>query len=126
MMMWSGGHGWGWAGWILMTVGMVAFWALVITAVILAIHYLVRDDRMAARPSSLGHRLKKRLPNASVAARSTTLIIDRAAPSYVITPGSGIGFGPGRRLLMTPTDRCSHCHGRIVESCRRLLKRGEK
>jgi len=39
-MMWYDGNGWGWVGWILMSVGMVAFWALVITAVVLAIRYL--------------------------------------------------------------------------------------
>ena len=36
--MWNGG--WGWGGWILMTLVMVAFWGLVITAVVLAIRYL--------------------------------------------------------------------------------------
>ena len=35
---WNGG--WGWGGWILMTLVMVAFWGLVITAVVLAIRYL--------------------------------------------------------------------------------------
>ena len=33
-------YGWGWGGWILMTLVMVAFWGLVITAVVLAIRYL--------------------------------------------------------------------------------------
>ena len=32
--MWGG---WGWGGWILMTLAMVVFWALVITAIVLAI-----------------------------------------------------------------------------------------
>jgi putative membrane protein len=32
MMWWS--HGPGWGGWIIMTVGMVAFWALVVVAII--------------------------------------------------------------------------------------------
>ena len=36
--MWNGG--WGWGGWILMTLVMVAFWGLVITAVVLAVRYL--------------------------------------------------------------------------------------
>jgi uncharacterized membrane protein len=35
--MWGG---WGWGGWILMTLAMVVFWALVITAIVLAIRYL--------------------------------------------------------------------------------------
>jgi putative membrane protein len=48
MMMWYDGDGWGWAGWILMTVGMVAFWVLVITAVVLAIRYLTGSRGSAA------------------------------------------------------------------------------
>jgi putative membrane protein len=47
MMMWYGGD-WGWASWILMTVGMVAFWALVITAVVLAVRYLAGPRGTAA------------------------------------------------------------------------------
>jgi putative membrane protein len=51
MMMY--GTDWGWAGWILMTVGMVAFWAVVITAVILAIRYLAgaRGQSAASPPT---------------------------------------------------------------------------
>jgi putative membrane protein len=40
MMMWYGGNG-GWAGWLLMTIAMVLFWALIITAVVLIVRYLV-------------------------------------------------------------------------------------
>jgi putative membrane protein len=50
MMMWYGGD-WGWASWILMAVGMVAFWALVITAVVLAVRYLAGPRGTAASPS---------------------------------------------------------------------------
>lgn len=32
MMWWSNGPGWG--GWIMMTAGMLAFWALVVVAII--------------------------------------------------------------------------------------------
>jgi uncharacterized membrane protein len=32
-----GGDDWMWGGWILMTLAMVVFWALVITAIVLAI-----------------------------------------------------------------------------------------
>ena len=35
-----GGDGWMWGGWILMSLVMVVFWALVITAIVLAIRYL--------------------------------------------------------------------------------------
>jgi putative membrane protein len=40
MMMWYGGN-WGWGGWLLMTIAMVLFWALIITAVVLIVRYLV-------------------------------------------------------------------------------------
>ena len=51
MMMWYGG-GWGWAGWILMTLGMVAFWASVITAIILAVSYLAGSHGTTAGPTT--------------------------------------------------------------------------
>jgi putative membrane protein len=34
------GYGWGWGGWIAMTLVMVVFWAILITAVVLAVRYL--------------------------------------------------------------------------------------
>jgi len=36
---WMWGNGWGWAGWVLMGVVMVLFWAAVVTAIVLAIRY---------------------------------------------------------------------------------------
>jgi putative membrane protein len=53
-MIWYGGDGWGWAGRILMTVGMVAFWALVITAVVLAIRYLTGSRGAAGSSAGAG------------------------------------------------------------------------
>jgi len=50
MMMWYAGNGWGWAGWILMAVGMVAFWGLVITALVLLIRYLASPRGTTANP----------------------------------------------------------------------------
>jgi putative membrane protein len=47
-MMMYGDNGWGWGGWILMTFGMVAFWALVITAVVLAVRWLVTQRGAAS------------------------------------------------------------------------------
>jgi putative membrane protein len=38
---WMWGDGWGWGGWVLMCVVMVLFWVAVITAIVLAIRYLV-------------------------------------------------------------------------------------
>jgi putative membrane protein len=54
MMMWYDSDGWGWAGWTAMSVGMVAFWALVITAVVLAIRYLSRPRGSAANATGSG------------------------------------------------------------------------
>ncbi len=41
---WMWGDGWGWGGWVVMCVVMVLFWAAVITAIVLAIRYLVGSD----------------------------------------------------------------------------------
>ena len=38
---WMGWDGWGWGGWFLMCVVMVLFWAAVITAIVLAVRYLI-------------------------------------------------------------------------------------
>ena len=50
MMMWYGSNG-GWGGWLLMTIAMVLFWALIITAVVLIVRYVVsqRPGDTAAR-----------------------------------------------------------------------------
>jgi putative membrane protein len=53
-MMWYSGDGWGWAGWALMTVGMVAFWALVITAVVFGVRYLSGTRGTTANPPGSG------------------------------------------------------------------------
>ena len=69
----------GWAGWILMGVVMVVFWAVVITLVILAVRYLTTDR--GARPAHRypGHAAPRICwPNASPAARSTTTNIGGA------------------------------------------------
>lgn len=56
--MWNGG--WGWGGWILMTLVMVVFWGLVITAVVLTIRYLAGEgghhDRVGGRSAQTGGR----------------------------------------------------------------------
>jgi putative membrane protein len=44
MMMWYGGD-WGWGGWVLMTVAMIVFWALLITAVVLLVRYVASPSR---------------------------------------------------------------------------------
>jgi putative membrane protein len=49
MMMWYGSN-WGWGAWSLMTAGMVAFWALLITSVVLVVCYLATPDGADAAP----------------------------------------------------------------------------
>ncbi|WP_084027841.1 SHOCT domain-containing protein [Mycobacterium avium] len=46
---WMWGDGWGWGGWVVLCVVMVLFWAAVITAIVLAIRYLVASDRASGR-----------------------------------------------------------------------------
>ena len=56
---WSWG-GWGWGGWILMTSMMVLFWAVVITAVVLAVRYLAGGRHTAGHPSDWTRAQEKR------------------------------------------------------------------
>jgi putative membrane protein len=51
--MW-GGNGWDWGGWIMMTIVMVLFLAVVITAIVLAIRYLGGSHHTTAGPPSYG------------------------------------------------------------------------
>ena len=47
---WMWGNGWGWAGWVLMSIVMVLFWAAVITAIVLAIRYAGSSRNTASGP----------------------------------------------------------------------------
>ncbi|HTK68109.1 MAG TPA: SHOCT domain-containing protein [Pseudonocardia sp.] len=46
-MMWGGYGGWGWGHWLGMGIGMILFWGLIITGVVLLVRYLgsARDSR---------------------------------------------------------------------------------
>jgi len=48
------GWGWGWAGWLPMTLVMIVFWAAVITAVVLVVRYLADSRRPAGGPATQG------------------------------------------------------------------------
>jgi putative membrane protein len=50
MMMWYSGD-WGWGSWVLMTVAMVVFWALLINAVVLVVRYLASLRAGGADPT---------------------------------------------------------------------------
>ena len=49
MMWWSGHWGWGWGGWLVMSLGMVAFWGLVIW---LFLNVIRTTSRTSSRTSS--------------------------------------------------------------------------
>jgi putative membrane protein len=53
-MMWYGDDP-GWGGWLLMTFGMIAFWTLVVVAVIALVRGL-RDDGSQRRPAEVDPR----------------------------------------------------------------------
>jgi putative membrane protein len=53
-MMWYAGHDWGCGGWLLMTLVLVLFLAVVITAAIVAVGYLAGPRGTAARPPGPG------------------------------------------------------------------------
>ena len=67
-MMWYGGDGWGWGGWLLMTVLMVLFWAVVITAVVVAVRYLAgpRQAAPGSRPSRAEDLLAERFARGEI------------------------------------------------------------
>jgi putative membrane protein len=67
-MMWYGGDGWGWGGWLLMTVLMVLFWAVVITAVVVAVRYLAgpRHAAPGSRPSRAEDLLAERFARGEI------------------------------------------------------------
>jgi putative membrane protein len=56
MMMWYNGDHFGWIGWLLGSAVMVVFWALIITAIVLLVRYLVlsrdRLSRTDAKPAA--------------------------------------------------------------------------
>ncbi|MFZ0832267.1 MAG: SHOCT domain-containing protein [Mycobacterium sp.] len=48
---WMWNHGWGWGGWIVMTVVMVLLLAAVITAIVLAVRYLAGPPPTTGAPT---------------------------------------------------------------------------
>ena len=82
-MMWYGSN-WGWGAWSLMTVGMVAFWALLITSVVLVVRYLVTPSAAAGAldPKSAEDLLAERY----CAARSTPTNMDSVWHCCVSAP----------------------------------------
>ena len=50
MMYWYGGHASGWA-WVLTSIGMMVFWGVLITTVVLLVRSSSRSDRAPDRPT---------------------------------------------------------------------------
>ncbi len=54
-MMWYGWHGgWGWGGWLAMAIVMLAFWAVIVAALVVVVRSLTqrRDQLPPAPPGS--------------------------------------------------------------------------
>ena len=51
MMMWHGGD-WAWGGSILLTLAMVVFWALLVSAVVFAVRYLISLQGSGSPPAA--------------------------------------------------------------------------
>ena len=88
-MMYDGwwGGGWGWGGRLLMSVVTALFWLAVMTAIVLAIRYLVSSGGARGRPP----RYKPPRPEDVLAGRFARGEIDEVR----LTDGSGFG-GAGR------------------------------
>jgi putative membrane protein len=76
-MMWWHDAGWGWGGWVLMTLLMLAFWALVVGAVVVLVRALrggggSRQDSEATPPGSALHVLDERFARGEIDAEEYT------------------------------------------------------
>ncbi|HEX6206791.1 MAG TPA: SHOCT domain-containing protein [Actinomycetota bacterium] len=60
-------HGWsGWADWIWMTVGMIAFWGLLIAVIVLAVRRGRTPERTGPRPASAREILEERFARGEI------------------------------------------------------------
>jgi putative membrane protein len=50
---WMWGHGWGWAGWLVLCVFMLVFWAGLVVATLAGIRYLGSGRDLHVSPQSL-------------------------------------------------------------------------
>jgi putative membrane protein len=67
MMMWHGGDGWGWCGWIFNGFAMAVFWGAVFTAILLAVHLLSRERRNPSTMAVAGTTAAQGVPPGRVA-----------------------------------------------------------
>ena len=58
--------GWGWGWWVLMTIGMVALWALIIYAIVWLVRAPSADQDQQAPPESPEQILKRRLAQGEI------------------------------------------------------------
>ena len=65
-MMWYWGGGVHWWGWLLMSLGMVAFWGLIIWAVWYFVTSLTRHPEQGHRPGEAKHILDERLARGEI------------------------------------------------------------
>ena len=60
------GAGWGWGWWVLMTIGMIALWALIIYAVVWLVRGRPADHDQQARPEPPEQILTRRLAQGEI------------------------------------------------------------
>ena len=77
---WMWGHGWGWAGWLVMCVIMLLFWSGLIAATIAGIRYLAADRAPYRRQATTLSEQKTCWPSATPAAILTTTSTGAAWP----------------------------------------------
>jgi putative membrane protein len=65
VMYWYGDHMSGW-GWALATIGMVAFWGLLITGIVLLVRYLGRPSGQSAATRTPEHVLGERFARGEI------------------------------------------------------------
>jgi len=58
--------GWGWGWWLVMSVGMIAFWALIIYGIVWLLRGRPAEDRDQARPQPPEQILKRRLAQGEI------------------------------------------------------------
>jgi putative membrane protein len=88
--------GWGWGWWVLMTIGMIAFWALLVYAVV----WLVRgrpaaEREQASPPEAPDQILKRRLAQGEISIEE----YERLHAAIHPRPGGPISDGERRRSV---------------------------
>jgi len=97
-MMWYWGNGVHWWGWLLGTIGMVAFWGLIIWAIWYFVTNLTRVPNHDHPPAGARHILDERLARGEIDAEEYRRVID-------LIKGDVAGAGNERTPVGTGAER---------------------